>query len=42
MKYRCKCRELRRGWFVGREGFLEQLQEKLGAIVAGKQRESQS
>ncbi len=21
MKYRCKCRELRRGWYVGREGF---------------------
>ena len=37
-----KWRALRRGWYVGGESFLEQLQEKLGAIVAGKQRESHS
>jgi hypothetical protein len=35
-------RALRRGWYVGGEGFFEQLKEKLGALVAGKKRESHS
>ena len=35
-------RALRRGWYVGGEGFLERLTEKLGAVVAGKKRESHS
>jgi REP element-mobilizing transposase RayT len=35
-------RALRRGWYVGGASFLAQLQEKLGAIVAGKKRESHS
>ena len=33
---------LRRGWYVGPEGFLEQLKARLGALVAGKRRESHS
>jgi hypothetical protein len=37
-----KWRALRRGWYVGGESFQEQLKEKLGAIVAGKKRESHS
>jgi hypothetical protein len=37
-----KWRALRRGWYVGGEGFFDQLKEKLGAIVAGKKRESHS
>jgi putative transposase len=35
-------RELRRGWYAGQESFLDQLKEKLGAIVSGKKRESHS
>ena len=35
-------RALRRGWYVGGESFLDQLKDKLGAIVAGKKRESHS
>lgn len=37
-----KWRALRRGWYVGGEGFLEQLKKKLGAAVAGRKRESHS
>jgi len=37
-----KWRALRRGWYVGGEDFLEKVRAKLGAIVAGKQRESHS
>ena len=37
-----KWRALRRGWYLGGGDFLETLQAKLGAIVAGKQRESHS
>jgi putative transposase len=37
-----KWRALRRGWYVGGESFFDQLKEKLGAIVAGKKRESHS
>jgi len=37
-----KWRALRRGWYVGGESFLDQLKEKLGAIVAGRKRESHS
>jgi putative transposase len=37
-----KWRALRRGWYVGGESFLDQLKEKLEAIVTGKKRESHS
>ncbi len=37
-----KWRALRRGWYVGGENFFDQLKEKLGAVVAGKRRESHS
>jgi hypothetical protein len=37
-----KWRDLRRGWYVGGESFFDQLKDKLGAIVAGKKRESHS
>ena len=37
-----KWRALRRGWYVGGEPFLGQLKEKLGAVVAGRRRESHS
>jgi REP element-mobilizing transposase RayT len=37
-----KWRALRRGWYVGGGSFLGQLQKKLGAILAGKKRESHS
>ena len=33
---------LRRGWYVGGEGFFDRLKEKLGALVAGRKRESHS
>jgi hypothetical protein len=33
-------RELRRGWYVGDEGFLDQLKARLGNLVAGSRRES--
>ena len=33
---------LRRGWYVGGPGFLAKLKDRLGAIVAGKKRESHS
>src|SRR5580658_3582231 len=35
-------RSLRRGWYVGGAGFLDQLKGKLGAILTGKKRESHS
>ena len=35
-------RVLRRGWYVGEAGFLEKLQTRLGALLAGKQRDSHS
>jgi REP element-mobilizing transposase RayT len=35
-------RALRRGWYLGGEGFLERLQGRLRAVVAGKKRESHS
>jgi putative transposase len=37
-----KWKALRRGWYVGDEGFFEKLKARLGAMVAGKQRESHS
>jgi len=35
-------RSLRRGWYVGGAGFVDQLREKLAAAVSGKKRESHS
>ncbi len=35
-------RALRRGWYVGGETFFERLKDRLGAVVAGKKRESHS
>jgi len=35
-----KWKALRRGWYVGEASFLQRLEEKLGALVAGKKRES--
>jgi REP element-mobilizing transposase RayT len=37
-----KWKVLRRGWYVGGEGFFEKLKSRLGALMAGKQRESHS
>ena len=37
-----KWQALRRGWYVGGEGFFEQLKSRLGGLVAGKRRESHS
>jgi REP element-mobilizing transposase RayT len=37
-----KWKALRRGWYVGGEGFLEKLKSKLGTMVAGKKTESHS
>ena len=37
-----KWRDLRRGWYVGGESFLEKLKEKLGAVLKDKKRESHS
>ncbi len=37
-----KWRALRRGWYVGEDGFVEKLQARLGALLAGKRRESHS
>ena len=37
-----KWKALRRGWYVGEDGFFEKLKARLGALVAGKQRESHS
>jgi putative transposase len=39
-EWEAKWKELRRGWYVGDEGFLDQLKARLGKLVAGKQRES--
>jgi putative transposase len=39
-EWEAKWKELRRGWYVGGEGFLDQLKARLGKLVAGKQRES--
>ena len=33
-------KELRRGWYVGGESFLEKLEERLGGAMAGRRRES--
>ena len=35
-------KELRRGWYLGGESFLEKLKGKLDRLVAGKKRESHS
>ena len=40
--WRRQWRALRRGWYVGDEGFFEKLKARLGALVAGKRRESHS
>jgi hypothetical protein len=37
-----KWKALRRGWYVGGEGFVEQLKTRLATMVAGKKRESHS
>ena len=37
-----KWKRLRRGWYVGGEGFFEKLKDRLGALAAGKKRESHS
>ena len=37
-----KWKALRRGWYVGGESFFEKLKARLGALVAGKRRESHS
>ena len=37
-----KWKALRRGWYVGGEGFLEKLKTRLASMVAGKKRESHS
>ena len=39
-EWEAKWKELRRGWYVGEESFLDQLKTRLGKLVAGKQRES--
>ena len=39
-EWEAKWQELRRGWYVGDEGFLDQLKNRLGKLVAGKRRES--
>ncbi len=41
-EWEAKWRELRRGWYVGGEGFLEQLRQRLERAVGGRQRESHS
>jgi hypothetical protein len=35
-------RALRRGWYVGGSGFLEQLEERMEQVVKGRRRESHS
>jgi len=39
-EWEVKWRELRRGWYLGDESFLDQLKARLGKLVAGKRRES--
>lgn len=39
-EWEARWKGLRRGWYVGDEGFLDQLKARLGKLVAGKRRES--
>jgi REP element-mobilizing transposase RayT len=42
MEWEAKWKELRRGWYVGGEGFLERLRQRLEGAVGGRLRESHS
>jgi len=42
MEWEAKWKELRRGWYVGKDGFMETLRQRLGRAVGGLRRESHS